>query len=67
MIKKATARKIIEYSAAAFVQTLILICIFPSFRAPVAALIATVSLVICVVLVFEHLYDDPTKDDEPRR
>ena len=64
MLSKKTAKKVIEYSAAAFVQTLILVCIFPSFRAPLAALVATVTLVTMVVLTAEHFYDgnDPEKD-----
>jgi preprotein translocase subunit SecD len=63
-LSKKTAKKVIEYSAAAFLQTLILVCIFPEFRAPLAALIATVTLVTAVVLTVEHFYDgnDPEKD-----
>ena len=66
MIKK-TARRVVEYSAAAFIQTILLVIFYPSFRAPLACFVAAVSLVACLVTVFEHFYKDPAKDPDDDR
>lgn len=66
MLLKKIAQKIAEYSAIAFVQTMILVCIFPSFRAPIAAFAAVIFLVLYWMLTFEYFYDDPSKDEKPK-
>jgi len=60
MISKKVARRIVEYSAVVFFQTLILVIWQPSFRGVVAAFVASVSLVTCLVTVFDKFYDDPS-------
>jgi dolichol kinase len=66
-VLKKTARKVVEYSAAAFFQTMVLVVIYPSFRIPVAAFVATVSLVTCLVCVFEYFYPDSSDRHNTRR
>jgi len=59
-MKKGTARKVVEYSCAAFFQTVLMVIIWPEFIGAVSAFIATVSLVTALVVVFDHFYDDPS-------
>ncbi len=59
-MRKKTARHIIEWCVAVFLQTLLFVTFFPAFMHWVAALAASVSLVTALVLVFEHFYDDPS-------
>ena len=66
MMQKKTAKRIIEYCVVAFFQTMLLITLNPELRMWPAALVATVTLVTALVLVFEYFYDDPVKDDPDR-
>jgi hypothetical protein len=57
-VKKATARRIVEISATIFLETLIIVCFYPELRQAPAALIASVSLVTSLVVLFDNFYGD---------
>lgn len=57
-MKKATAKRVVEISTVVFLETLILICFYPELRQIPAALVATISLVTGVVVLFDNFYGE---------
>ena len=58
-MRRSTARRVVEHCAAAFLQTILMIVIWPEFIGAVSAFVATVSLVTGLVVLFERFYEDP--------
>lgn len=68
LIPKKVARKVVEYSAVIFIQTILFSLIFLSFRVALIAAVAATSFVVCLIFVFEFFYnlDEDTEDDNKR-
>lgn len=59
-MKLTTARRVVEIASVIFLETLILVVFYPELRNPPAALVATVSLVTALVVLFDNFYKTPS-------